>query len=199
MQERRDVAAWHTAQSQLLDTLQPTDSLCSVDVKFSALALRIGFDDSLLITRALSCLSKAQTDAGAPAEDASNDGTTAAGDAGDAGNGGSAALGSNEAKGEDANASSETKTGENDESDGAAKMLIVAKVDIPIVVIDLINDLGRRQLPLLQMRFRRLGVAVQMLGDIIDADVLLAANAVFYNEKLTVWEPMLEPWSCCVL
>jgi len=164
-------------ESQYMKMLGPKDSVCAVNVAFSALAIRIGFDDSLLISRALACLTKAQEAAAGEigAEDASTNSDN------------------------DAEDSADADSGAVTSAAASSKMLIIANVNIPIVVVDLINDLGRRQLPLLQLRIRKFAVGVKMVEDYIDADVLLAMSAVYYNEKLTVWEPMLEPWGCVVL
>ena len=190
----------------LVQLLQPDDQICDASIKFSALALRVGFDDSLLITRALSCLLKAQAEAAVEETKKHTDKNNKS--HADSRASSTAVVVSSSASMEENSVEEKRNDADSDEgetADGAAvegpatKMLILANVNIPIVVVDLINDLGRRQLPLIQLRSRRLGVAVQMLEEYVDADVQLALNAVYYNEKLTVWEPMVEPWSCGVV
>ena len=51
------------ARAERVKHLRDTDSVCAVNVGVSALAMRIGFEDSILISRALNCLLTAQKDA----------------------------------------------------------------------------------------------------------------------------------------
>ncbi len=185
--------------------------MCAVNVGVSALAMRIGFEDSILISRALNCLLTAQKDAaeadaaevaaaasGAGAAAAAAKTAAAAAPSPTTSPSGGGKVGDEE-QDEAEEAEAEGDGDSDDDEPEPPVMLILAKVAVPIVVIDLINDLGRRQLPLLQLRSRRLGVSVAMEQELIDADVYLSVSGVYYNERLTVWEPMLEPWTCTVL
>ena len=79
-------------------------------------------------------------------------------------------------------------------------------LQLPLLLVDVVNDRGSMDLPLLQLRMHQILAKYISLPnqqdsytddsvDCLRANVLLSVAIDSYNKTLTVWEPVVEPWA----
>ena len=99
-----------------------------------------------------------------------------------------------------------TSTESREKQEDSSALTQKFEVDLPLLMLYVINDRGSSELPLLQLKMHQVSATYNSLAnqwdqytanvvDCLRANVVMSVAVDSFNEEVTMWEPVVEPWA----